>query len=298
MIADVMQSVGWWWRFGTGVLRHAGIESAERDAQLILASHLKTDPGMLRLQMDRELTATAFSDAVQHAYQTDLQARASGRPVSKILGTRAFWNSAFYVNDDVLDPRPDTELLVETALQQPYTRALDLGTGSGCIAVTLALESRGATVLATDISEKALSVARRNARAAGVEVAVEFRRSDWFGSVEGMFDLIVSNPPYIAADEMAGLAPDLAFDPREALTDGADGLSAYREITLHAPKHLVSGGRLLVEIGWQQGDQVAEMVKAAGFDAVRVLPDLAGHDRVVAGVWPGSGRGLARITGV
>ena len=287
MTGAAVRSVGWWWRFGAEMLRRAGIEGAERDAQLILASHLKADPGTLRLHLDRELTASEFSEAGQQAYQTDLQSRASGRPVSKILGARAFWNSEFYVNDDVLDPRPDTELLIETALQQPFTRALDLGTGSGCIAITLALESRGSTVLATDISEKALNVARRNARATGVEAKVEFHLSDWFGAVDGQFDLIVSNPPYIAADEMAGLAPDLAFDPREALTDGADGLSAYRVITAKAPKHLVPGGRLLVEIGWRQGEIVADMFKAAGFDAVRVLPDLAGHDRVVAGVWRG-----------
>lgn len=287
MTGAATQSVGWWWRFGTEMLRRAGIEGAERDAQLILASHLKADPGTLRLRMDRALDAPEFSEAVQKSYQTDLQSRASGRPVSKILGARAFWNSEFYVNDDVLDPRPDTELLVETALQQPFTWALDLGTGSGCIAITLALESRGSTVLATDISEKALNVARRNARATGVEGKVEFRLSDWFAAVDGPFDLIVSNPPYIAADEMAGLAPDLAFDPREALTDGADGLSAYRVITAQAPDYLMPGGRLLMEIGWRQGKIVADMAKAAGFDQVRILPDLSGHDRVVAGVWRG-----------
>ncbi|NHQ73507.1 peptide chain release factor N(5)-glutamine methyltransferase [Roseovarius gahaiensis] len=282
-----VHSVGWWWRFGTEILRKAGIEGADRDAQLILASHLKADPGTLRLQMDRELTATEFSEAGQQAYQTDLQSRAAGRPVSKILGTRAFWESTFYVNDDVLDPRPDTELLIEVALQRPYARCLDLGTGSGCIAITLALQNGGASILATDISEKALQVARRNARAIGVESGLEFRRSDWLEAVEGKFDLIVSNPPYIAADEMSELAPDLAFDPREALTDEADGLSAYRVIAAQAPDYLLPGGRLLVEIGWRQGDIVADMFKAAGFDDLRVLKDLAGHDRVVAAVWRG-----------
>lgn len=287
MTGAAMQSVGWWWRFGTEMLRRAGIEGAERDAQLILASHIKTDPGTLRLQMDRELTAFEFSQQGQQSYRVDLQSRASGRPVSKILGTRAFWNSAFYVNDDVLDPRPDTELLIDAALQQPYARVLDLGTGSGCIAITLALESDGASILATDISDKALRVAQRNARANGVADRLEFRRSHWFEAVEGKFDLIVSNPPYIAAEEIAGLAPDLAFDPREALTDEADGLSAYRVISAHASDYLVPGGRLLVEIGWRQGPVVADMVKSAGFDAVHVLPDLAGHDRVVAAVWRG-----------
>lgn len=282
-----VHSVGWWWRFGTEILRKAGIEGAERDAQLILASHIETDPGKLRLQIDRDLTAPAFSGAVQRSYRADLQSRASGRPVSKILGTRAFWESTFYVNDDVLDPRPDTELLIEVALQQPYARCLDLGTGSGCIAITLALQNDGASILATDISEKALQVARRNARAIGVGSGLEFRRSDWLEAVEGKFDLIVSNPPYIAADEMSELAPDLAFDPREALTDEADGLSAYRVIAAQAPDYLVPGGRLLVEIGWRQGDIVADMFKAAGFDDLRVLKDLAGHDRVVAAVWRG-----------
>jgi release factor glutamine methyltransferase len=212
-----------------------------------------------------------------------LAQRAERRPVSQILGRRAFWRHEFEVTGDVLDPRPDTETLVEQALAGPFSRVLDLGTGTGCILLSLLAERPGAHGVGIDLSAPALAVAARNAARLGLADRAAFRQGDWFAGVEGRFDLIVSNPPYIAAAEMAGLAPEVRdWEPHLALTDGGDGLGAYRAITGGAGAHLLPGGRLLVEIGPSQGVAVAGLFTAAGFADVRILPDLDGRDRVVA----------------
>jgi release factor glutamine methyltransferase len=221
--------------------------------------------------------------------------RAAREPVAKILGRRVFWGREFEVTADVLDPRPETECLVAEALAGPKPLTLlDLGTGSGILAVTLLAEWPEVRGVATDLSEAALAVAARNAAQAGVTARLDVIRADWFAGVTGVFDLIVSNPPYIGVDEMAGLMPEVrAHDPRLALTDEADGLTAYRAIAGGAGAHLRPGGRLMVEIGWRQGAAVADLLRAAGFEAVAVLPDLEGRDRVVCGVWPVPSRGIA-----
>lgn len=210
--------------------------------------------------------------------------RAAREPVSRILGRRAFWAHDFAVTADVLDPRPDTEALVEAALRGPFARVLDLGTGSGCILVSLLHERREATGLGTDISEAALAVAARNAAATGVAPRVAFLRADWLNGVTGTFDLIVSNPPYIAEAEMAGLAPEVGlWEPRGALTPGGDGLDAYRAIVAGAPARLAIGGRLMVEVGWTQAAAVAGLMEGAGLSGIAVTKDLGGRDRVVSG---------------
>ena len=163
---------------------------------------------------------------------------------------------------------------------------LDLGTGSGCILLSLLAERPLATGLGTDLSPAALEVAAQNAEALGVAKRTKLMQSDWFANVAGRHDLILSNPPYIAASEMPELAPELAHEPRLALTDEGDGLSAYRAITAGAGAHLVPGGWLMVETGWTQGAQVAAMVRQAGFEEVHLRPDLDGRDRVVLGRWP------------
>jgi len=161
-------------------------------------------------------------------------------------------------------------------------RVLDLGTGSGAIGLTLAAEWPDAQVVCTDVSEAALAVAGGNARALGVADRVQLLRSDWFADVRGQFDLIVSNPPYIALSEWDALDLDVReFDPRQALTDEGDGLSAYRTILAGAPAVLAPDGTLAFEIGWQQGPDVAQLCRARGFADVQVLPDLAGRDRCV-----------------
>ena len=166
------------------------------------------------------------------------------------------------------------------ALERPFARVLDLGTGTGCLAVTLLAERPEASGVATDLSEAALAVARRNAEAHGVAERLELRHGDWWAPVEGRFDLIVSNPPYVAAAEMAGLAPEVRAEPRLALTPGGDGLGAYRAIADGLLRHLVPGGRALLEIGATQGPAVAAILRAAGLDAVRLRPDMDGRDRV------------------
>jgi release factor glutamine methyltransferase len=209
--------------------------------------------------------------------------RVAGEPMSHILGYRDFWEHRFEVTADVLDPRPETETLVAAALEAPFSRVLDLGTGSGCILLSLLAARDGAAGLGTDLSEAALAVAGRNAERLGVRDRAALIPSDWWRAVTGRFDLIVSNPPYIAADEMAALQPELSHEPRMALTDEGDGLSAYRVLTGGAPAHLAPGGRLMVEIGPTQGAAVAAMFQAAGLTAVEIRLDLDGRDRVVIG---------------
>ncbi len=209
--------------------------------------------------------------------------REKREPLSHISGGRFFWNHRFQVTPDVLDPRPDTETLVELALSEPFERVLDLGTGSGCIAVSLLAERRNATGVGTDISDKALNIAARNATNAEVDMQLTFTQSDWFANVTGTFDLIVSNPPYISAAEMAELQPEVrGFEPHLALTDEKDGLTAFRIIAEGAPRVLTPGGRLLVEIGMTQAKAVTQFFKAAGLEDVTTHPDLNGKDRVVS----------------
>jgi release factor glutamine methyltransferase len=192
------------------------------------------------------------------------------------------------VTPDTLDPRPETETLVAAALERPFWRMLDLGTGTGAILLACLKGMPVAQGLGTDVSEAALAVAQGNAAALGLDRRTHFRRADWFRGVTGRYDLIVSNPPYIAADEMSGLAPEVRdWEPHLALTPGGDGLDAYRAIARGAPARLIAGGRLMVEIGPTQGRAVAALLAAQGMEAIRVLPDMDGRDRVVAAVMPG-----------
>lgn len=245
-------------------LRAAAIPDAATDVRRLWAhARGQTDP------------AVWFAEAVK--------ARLARKPVAQILGRRAFWTGEFVVTPDVLDPRPETETLVELALAEPFSKVLDLGTGSGCIIVSLLMEQAQARGVGTDISVQAVLVAGENAALHGVADRLILPVSDWFADIGGQFDLIVSNPPYIAAAEMADLSPDVRdHEPRQALTDEADGLSAYRVIARHAPDHLTPGGRLLVEIGPTQGKAVAELFRSAGLEYVQVHRDLDSRDRVVA----------------
>ena len=208
--------------------------------------------------------------------------RAAREPVSHILGYRDFWKHRFAVTQDVLDPRPETETLVEIALAAPFSKLLDLGTGSGAIVISLLAERPGATAVGTDISERAVLVAGQNAVSAGVADRLLLPLSDWWEDVGGTYDLIVSNPPYIAAGEMTGLSPEVRWhEPRTALTDEGDGLSAYRAIIAGTAEHLAPGGRLLLEIGPTQARAVVALLGAGGLELVAIHPDLDGRDRVV-----------------
>jgi release factor glutamine methyltransferase len=259
-------------------LAAAGVPDAGRDARWLMAHALGVDAGRLVLMAGNPLPSD-----VAARFDAMLAARAARQPVAQITGTRAFWGRSFTVTPDVLDPRPETETLVALALAEPFDRVLDLGTGSGCILVTLLAERPQARGVGADISTAALAVAGANAVRHGVADRLILTPSDWFADLGGTYDLIVANPPYIAAGEMAGLEPDVRdWEPRHALTDGADGLTAYRAIAARAPAHLSPRGRLIVEIGAAQGPAVATLFADAGLDAVTVHPDLAGRDRAVS----------------
>jgi len=210
--------------------------------------------------------------------------RITREPVSQILGYRDFYGQRFEVTRDVLDPRPETETLVETVLGVDFQTILDIGTGSGCILLSLLATRVGSTGMGVDVSQSALTVAKRNAQALGLLERVEFAHSNWFEAVEGLFDVIVSNPPYIDEKEWETLEPEPKdWEPKFALTPGVDGLAPYRVIAAVAPRHLTKDGWLAVEIGWRQGDAVKEIFEDSGFSDVLVIQDLGGRDRVVAG---------------
>jgi len=266
-----------------GRLAAAGIDSAPAEARRIMAAALQAPADRLSLMRTEPLPPEAEDRLAGLAAR-----RCAREPLAQILGQRAFFRHEFRVTADVLDPRPETETLVEAALGAPFSRVLDLGTGSGCILLSLLAARSDARGLGTDISEPALAVARGNARALGLDGRARWQRADWFAGLAGGFDLIVSNPPYIATSQMTALAPELRrFEPRVALEGGEDGLDAYRIIVTGAAAHLSPGGRLMVEIGPTQGHAVAALFEQQGARDIHVHPDLDGRDRAVTGRWSG-----------
>ncbi|MDH5797263.1 MAG: peptide chain release factor N(5)-glutamine methyltransferase [Paracoccaceae bacterium] len=263
-------------------LRAAGIDGAARDARLILAHAMELEASRLTLHLHDVLT-----DAQYASFDSAIARREERVPVSQIIGGRAFYGHWFKVTRNVLDPRPETELLIETALERPFDRVLDLGTGTGCIILSLLAARPESTGVASDISADALEIAKVNADLLAVAGRVSFVRSDWYESIEGTFNLIVSNPPYIAADEMADLSPEVKdHEPHLALTDFGDGLDAYRAIAAVADDYLTPDGRILVEIGPTQAQDVSEIFETAGFAVADIRQDLDGRDRVLAFVRP------------
>ncbi len=259
-------------------LREAGVESAARDARLLLAHALGISADRLTLALHDPLP----EDAAER-FAAAIAARARRQPVSQITGYREFYGRSFRVTPDVLDPRPETETLVAAALEEEFHTVLDLGTGSGAILLSLLAET-AAEGLGVDVSPPALEIARDNARRLGLDGRARFALSDWWTQVEGRFDLVVSNPPYITDAEMAALSPEVReWEPHLALTPGGDGLDAYRRITASVGDHLAPSGRLMVEIGYIQGAAVAGLMQDAGLVQVQVLRDLDGRDRVVKG---------------
>lgn len=263
-------------------LDKACIAGAAVDARILLAHCIGVERGRLTLHLEDAITKVQ-----RQRFFIFIDQRCASVPVSKIIRARTFFGRDFYVNAHVLDPRPDTEALILTALEEPFDEVLDLGTGSGAIIATLLAERADATGIATDVSDQALAVAQRNAEALGVSDRVWFEQSDWFQAVGGTYDLIVSNPPYIAASEMDGLQPEVrTYEPRIALTDEADGLTCYRKIIAAHDPHLNAGGRLMVEIGPTQAAAVTAMMQTANLTEITVIPDLDGRDRVVWGRKP------------
>lgn len=258
-------------------LRAAGVEDPARDARRLLAHAAGVEAGRLTLILPEPVEGH-----VAARFEALVGRRAAREPVSHLIGTRQFYGRTFEVNADVLDPRPETEMLVEAALSEPFEQVLDLGTGSGCILLTLLAEVPEARGIGVDLSDEACAVARRNAEAIGVSARAQIQHSHWFEQVQGAFDLIVANPPYIADYELEELAPEVRdYEPRMALTDEADGLEAYRAILAAAPAHMMPDARLIVEIGADQAQDVCAIAVDENLRVVAVLLDYEGKDRVV-----------------
>ncbi|WP_417204969.1 peptide chain release factor N(5)-glutamine methyltransferase [Antarctobacter sp.] len=266
----------------TARLAEAEVPDPGRDARRLMAHVLKVPPGRLTLFLPEPVDPD-----LEVIYLTLVERRAERVPVSHLIGRRAFYGRDFLVTPEVLDPRPETETLIEVVLTEPFATVLDLGIGSGCILLTLLAEREGAVGVGTDVSTAALNVAYWNRNALDLQTRADLREGSWYAALnpdEDTFDLIVSNPPYIAVNEMPFLSPEVReYEPRLALTDEADGLTAYRAILSGLSAHLAPGGRLVVEIGASQGMAVSKLFAEAGLRGVRVIPDLAGRDRVVLG---------------
>jgi release factor glutamine methyltransferase len=271
-------------------LRQLLAEAAARlgdraEAGILLAHALGKPRSWLFAHADDPVDAAGIA-----AFTALVERRAAGEPVAYLVGRRGFWTLDLEVTPATLIPRPETELLVELALarlpRNGTPRVADLGTGSGAIALAIARECPHAQVLATDASEAALAVARRNAETNGIR-NVAFARSDWFAALaEERFDLVVSNPPYIAADDPHLALGDLRYEPTSALASGSDGLDDIRRIVAGVQEYLARGGWLLFEHGWDQGGAVRGLLEAAGYGEVFTAQDLEQRDRVSGGRSP------------
>ena len=265
---------------GQQKLKQADIDTAGRDARLLAAAAMDINTAQVTLK-----ALDHVSKQQQDHFESMIEQRRSFKPVSRILGKRQFWNRWFEISPDVLDPRGDSEVLVNLALQQKADRILDLGTGSGILALTLLSEWPDALAVGADICEKALLIAQRNAVQLEVSDRFQAQKSDWFEAISGQFDLIVSNPPYIGEDEIPHLDPDVRlYDPMIALSPGRDALQAYQNIARDAIGYLKPGGRLLVEIGFRQGEAVRELFASNGLKEIEIIQDLNGLDRVVCAI--------------
>lgn len=274
--------------WSTQYFQSKGIESPRLDAELLLAHNLGLNRVQLYMQFDRPL-----SEGELQSFKALLKRRSEREPLAYILGKKEFYSMEFEVSRDVLIPRPETELLVEKAVQHFQDqsslplRFLDIGTGSGCIALSLAKQFPHAQISALDISEKALQIAQKNAQRHGLEAQIDFIEMDFLNpasreSLKEPFDLIISNPPYVAEKDFPRLAPELRFEPKNALTSGEDGLDFYRELISVTPSYLKPGGLALFEIGFDQAESIEKLATKAGFQKINILKDYAGHPRVAS----------------
>lgn len=274
----------------TARLAAGGVETPELDARLLLAHALGFAPVDFLSRGETSVPSTLHSAA-----DTLLARRLAGEPVARILGHKEFWSLTFQLSAETLVPRPDTETVVEAVLSLIPDRAaplriLDLGTGTGAILAAILTERPAATGIAVDYSESAARTARLNFEANGLSGRVAALVADWGTAVAGGFDLVVSNPPYIAEGEMAGLAVDVRLhDPRRALVAGADGLTAYRAIAADLPRLLKPGGVAVLELGAGQEPAVADLVQQAGLNVLGpARADLAGIPRALCARWRGA----------
>lgn len=268
-----------------GALAWARARIEPMAARILLRHVLRCPPARLVAYPEARLNAEDWA-----AYRALVERRQAGEPVAYLVGEREFFGRSFLVSPAVLIPRPETELLIELALAHldgcPRPRVLDLGTGSGALAVTLALELDAAEVTAVDVSREALWVAMANAARLGASVS--FVQSRWFDALcDERYQLIVANPPYVAANDPHLGEGDLRFEPRGALVAGADGLDDLKTIIAEAPRHLDDDGWLMLEHGYDQAATVRSLLTDAGFTAIRSWTDLAGIERASGGRWPG-----------
>lgn len=262
-------------------LSDAGVPEPELDAKILFLEAFHMD--QVHFLMNRMRPLTEEQRTQQETYEAMIDRRSARVPLQQILGSQEFMGLTFRVTPDVLIPRQDTELLVEKLLPHIQgKRVLDVCTGSGCIAISLAVLGKPKQMDAVDLSEKALIQAGKNAKRLGADVS--FYRSDMLDKINGRYDVIVSNPPYIASDVVDELMPEVQeHEPRMALDGGADGLDLYRRLLAQAPERLLSGGLLAVEIGYDQREAVMELFREQGFTDVYCDRDLCGNDRVVMG---------------
>lgn len=265
---------------GENMLQAAGVMDAKIDAWLLLEMVAKIDRSFYFMHTDEEVEPEVLLE-----YERVLEKRAERVPLQYITGEQEFMGMTFKVNSNVLIPRQDTETLVGETLKviEPQMDVLDLCTGSGCILLSIMKNAPTVRGTGSDISKQALLVAKENAKMYALEA--DWVRSNLFDNVTGVFDVIVSNPPYIAQGEIPSLMPEVGrFEPVQALDGGVDGLDFYRRIVEDAPRYLKEGGYLLFEIGCDQGQAVPKLMRESGFTDVTVIKDLAGNDRVVKGI--------------
>ena len=287
--------------WGSHLLRERGIESPRVNAELLLRKALKIDQVEVYLYPDRALTQPQFA-----SYKSLISRRIRGEPTQYILGSREFWSLDLRVTPEVLIPRPETELLVEETLKifkdgrDLDLRFMEVGTGSGAIAIAMAKELKRCTIVAEDISWEAILLARENARIHGVSGRIRFLVGNLFSALkegESRLDLVLSNPPYIPSSKIERLPREIAeFEPRVALDGGADGLAFFRRIVMGAPSFLRDGGWLMLELGEEQSGAVAEMIRDTGsFEPPCIIEDDSGLDRVIRAR---KGAGVCKVRGM
>jgi len=256
-------------------------DSARLDAEVLLCNVLDFDRSKLYSSSGSFVTAESANQ-----YMSLIQERQSGKPFAYLTGVREFWSIEFQVNEYTLIPRPETECLVEAALElipeNPELNIADLGTGSGAIAIAIAHERPRCKIIATDICDHALAVAVKNAARLGVN-NIQFIKSDWYANMEGSFDVIVSNPPYIRNDDEHLHGDGITYEPEPALCGGVDGLDAIRNIISNAGRYLNKGGWLVIEHGFDQAQAVRSLLENNGFINIKTRRDYAGVDRVTMG---------------
>ena len=268
--------------FGRERLKEVGISNGARESKKLLAFVTNHEYSALNWMQEFKI-----SKEIKFKFIDLIEKRVSGAPISKIIGKRLFFNSEFFVNENVLDPRPETEVVVSVALEKNFSTVLDLGTGTGCIVISLLKERPDVIGVSVDISKECLNVAKINAETNGVLDRVKFIHSDWFSNVTSRFDLIVSNPPYIGLSELNDLSREVKnFDPKVALFGGRDGLNCYEAIFNDVSRFLNPGGRLITEVGYAQSSIVKKFFLNSGFIDIKVTKDLEFNNRVVSGHLP------------